>query len=401
MGHVGDPWVLSGLSASAGDDSSADEPAYATTDASGKVTLGGSEDHYNVKWDGTTLTLNGANVTGGYSYIDPYDDPNNSAICRDGDLAVVLLGENTVTGSGSDGELSNGIATMNDLTISGSGSVEITANYDAISSHIGDVTILSGKVIAEGGSSGIGIYEGDLTISGGKVTTTGHAAYSYSSVTSGIFIFGPGGLTVSGGELTATATGEYGTRFGIQAFYGAVITGGTVTASGAYAGIFTQSRDAADVTIEGGTVTATTTEENGYAIYSRTNVVIGDGTVTATAAVDGGYGIYVKYGDVTIRGGKVTAFGEGAGFCSEEGGVTVAPQEGRQIAMTAGADQDSAAAVDGSPFGAETSATGILQDMKYVRSVSRTDGLPFTDVTADSWYYDGVDYVYTAAELLI
>ncbi len=117
--------------------------------------------------------------------------------------------------------------------------------------------------------------------------------------------------------------------------------------------------------------------------------------------MDGGYGIYVKYGDVTIRGGKVTAFGEGAGFCSEEGGVTVAPQEGRQIAMTAGADQDSAAAVDGSPFGAETSATGILQDMKYVRSVSRTDGLPFTDVTADSWYYDGVDYVYTAAELLI
>lgn len=411
---------------------SADEPAYATTDASGKVTPSGSEDHYNVKWDGTTLTLNGANITGGYSYVDPYGDPSSAAIYRDGDLAVALLGENTVTGPDSGDELRNGISATGDLTISGSGSVEITANFDAFSSYIGDVTILSGKVTTEGGSSGIATYEGDLTISGGevtvtvpgdqintaidynyvygiyvfgnctisggKVTTTGHAAHSYVTDTYGLIVLGDDGLTISGGELTATATGEYGYMIGMDAFYGILITGGTVTASGVSAGISTRSSETGDIIIEGGTVTATAaaTEENCYAIYSRTNVIIGDGTVTAAAAVDGGYGVFVRYGDITISGGKVTAIGEVAGLRSRDGGVTVAPQEGRQIVMTAGADQDSAAAVDGSPFGAETSVTGILQDMKYVRSVSRTDGLPFNDVAADSWYYDGVDYVYAA-----
>ena len=80
---------------------SADAPAYAMTDESGKVTPGGSEDNYHVKWDGTTLTLNGANVHGGYSYIDIYGDPNSTAIYRDGAFEIAIVGENTVTGPDS------------------------------------------------------------------------------------------------------------------------------------------------------------------------------------------------------------------------------------------------------------------------------------------------------------
>ena len=45
---------------------SADTPVYAKTDSSsGTVTPGGSEDSYNIKWDGATLTLNNAVITQG------------------------------------------------------------------------------------------------------------------------------------------------------------------------------------------------------------------------------------------------------------------------------------------------------------------------------------------------
>ncbi len=408
---------------------SADAPAYAMTDESGKVTPGGSEDNYHVKWDGTTLTLNGANVHGGYSYIDIYGDPNSTAIYRDGAFEIAIVGENTVTGPDSDGDLNNGIAAMGDLTISGSGSLKATGSYDGISSQGGNMTILSGKVMAEGGSCGIATYEGDLTISGGevtatatgsyfhaasesslaygcyvegnctisggKVTATGHAASSYSTTTCGIFVFGDDGFTVSGGELTATATGEYGNRFGIDSFCGAVIKGGTITATGYYAGIFTHSRDDGDIIIEGGTVTATSVDEDGYGIYARTNIIRG-GTISATAAEDGGYGVYVKFGNVAISGGTVTTTGKAAGFCSEEGDVVVVPQEGQQIAMTAGADKDTATAVDGSPFQEETDISDLLSGMKYARSTSSADELSFTDVATDSWYYDAVEDVCAA-----
>lgn len=358
---------------------SADQPAYATTDSSGTVKPDGSQDHYNIKWDGATLTLNGANVTGWYSYIDYYDDFNTAAIYRDGDIQISLVGENTVTGLATDNAMNNGIAAMGHLTISGSGSLEATGGYDAITSQVGDLTILDGEVTAEGGSCGISTYDGNLTISGGtvtaiatgsyygasadrglpygiytdgdctisggKVTATGNAASPNTATACGIFVFGDGGLTISGGEFTAVVTGENGNRFGIDTFCGAVIR---------------------------------------------------DGTVTATATENGGYGVYAKYGDVTVGGGKVTATGKEAGLCSEEGDITAAPQEGRKIAITAGGDPDSTEVIGGWPFGEETVISSMLDGMKYVRSVSRTDGRSFTDVEEGSWYSDAVAYVCTS-----
>ena len=78
---------------------SADSPVYAKTNSSGTVTPGGSEDSYNIKWDGSTLTLNGATITQGshqgaaISYYN--NDPGNGGISQ---LDLVLVGENTVTG---------------------------------------------------------------------------------------------------------------------------------------------------------------------------------------------------------------------------------------------------------------------------------------------------------------
>ncbi len=409
---------------------SADQPAYATTDSSGAVNLGGNPDHYNIKWDGATLTLNGANVTGGYSYIDYYGDPSSAAIYCDGDMQILLVGENTVTGFPTDSEFNNGIAAKGDLTISGSGSLKATGGYDGIATQNGDLTILSGDVMAEGGSGGISTYEGNLTISGGEVTATGNGSYydvssevnvsygfyidgdctisggkvtitaqadfPYITRAYGMYIFGENGLTISGGEVAVAATGENRQGFGIDAFEGAVIRGGTVTATGGYAGIFTQSASKGDIIIEGGAVTATAVDEDGYGIYSRTNIIIQDGTVTATAMEEGGYGVYVKYGDVAIQGGEVNAAGEAAGMSSEEGDIAINPQGGRQITVTVGSDADSAAAISGSPFEEEAVISSTLDGVKYFRSVSTTDELSFTDVAADSWYYDAVDYVCAA-----
>lgn len=75
-----------------------ESPAYATTDDTGKVTEGGSESSYNIKWDGATLTLNGANIAGGASFSFAAQQ-STAAIYREGDLDIVLVGESTAAGS--------------------------------------------------------------------------------------------------------------------------------------------------------------------------------------------------------------------------------------------------------------------------------------------------------------
>ena len=45
-------------------------PVYAMTQG-GRVISGGNEDNYNIKWDGSTLTLNGAELTEGFYELEP------------------------------------------------------------------------------------------------------------------------------------------------------------------------------------------------------------------------------------------------------------------------------------------------------------------------------------------
>ena len=68
---------------------SGESPAYATTNTAGTVTTAdASESNYNIKWDGSTLTLNGATIIGSFS------DP---AISCTGSLTITLVESNTVT----------------------------------------------------------------------------------------------------------------------------------------------------------------------------------------------------------------------------------------------------------------------------------------------------------------
>ena len=186
---------------------SADSPVYAKTNSSGTVTPGGSEDSYNIKWDGETLTLNGATITQG--------SHKNAAIYFCDDSSLVLTGTNTVTGPA--------VTDGNSYGIYAAGSEE-------------DITLTisgEGSLTATGGSAMSGEYLGSYGIQGDRI------------------IINSGTVTAVGGR-----SDEY--SYGVQAFYQVTINNGTVSAQGnaqAYIswGIFAMVDD---VTISGGEVTA-------------------------------------------------------------------------------------------------------------------------------------------------
>ena len=196
--------------------------AYATT-TNGAVTKdNANENNYNIKWDGATLTLKGAEIT---TIAETPDDylPQSAAIYYDKatDLKIVLEEDNTVTGpdvsSGGDSS-SYGIHVDDEvtLTISGSGSLTATggdapAVYGGVSYGIytwGNVIITGGDVTATGGAAEFqshGIYARlNATISGGAVKATGGAVTSSEEdggdASSGICA---DIVTISGGEVTA------------------------------------------------------------------------------------------------------------------------------------------------------------------------------------------------------
>ena len=210
---------------------SADTPAYAKTDNSGNVTVESArEDDYNLKWDGTTLTLDNANISGGHEFSGPWDS-GSAAIYYSGgsDISLILTGENTVTGPNGDdinnasfgiyayGDSKNSI----DLTISGSGSLTVTGG-DMVSESYGIFTdnliVQSGTVNAAGGnivSNSYGIYVYIyLTISGGTVTAEGSTQAVFNNT--GDIIVLPASdrqIAVTSGEDASSAVAVTGSPF--------------------------------------------------------------------------------------------------------------------------------------------------------------------------------------------
>ena len=319
---------------------SADIPAYAKTDSSsGTVTVEGSKDDYNIMWDGSTLTLNGATITqGSHENAAIYYHDRYTAI------HLVLMGESTVTGpSGDSTGASYGIYTGGELTISGSGILNVS----------GGILNVSGGDIA---ASSNGLFvNGNLTISGGTVHATGgevSGEYAYS------FGINAENVTVSGGTVHATGgevSGEYAYSFGIYvtretlAISGGIVNADGGTATGSYAescGIYVTH----GLTISGGIVNADGGEVSGNNAYS--------------------YGICATHG-LTISGGEVTAEGATQAVRSFMGAVTVAPAGGEQIEVTAGAGKDSAAAIIGSPFTSEEEISdSSISSAKYFHSIA-------------------------------
>ena len=210
---------------------SADTPAYAKTDNSGNVTVESArEDDYNLKWDGTTLTLDNADISGGHEFSGPWDS-GSAAIYYSGgsDISLILTGENTVTGPNGDNNASFGIyacgdsGNIIDFTISGSGSLTATGG-DMVSESYGIFTdnliVQSGTVNAAGGngntvknSYGIYVYI-YLTISGGTVTAEGSTQAVFNNT--GDIIVLPASdrqIAVTSGEDASSAVAVTGSPF--------------------------------------------------------------------------------------------------------------------------------------------------------------------------------------------
>ena len=212
---------------------STDSPAYATTDDNGTVTtVDASADKYNIKWDGSTLTLDGAKIKGGTSSESLYATVGIYAFSNSGDVSlnIALKDKNTITSGGPGiwvySPDRGGAATLNITGENGSSLNASGGTYGIqVQSNSGDatLTIQNADVTAENSSSsGDGVQvrssaqkSASLSVDGGSLTATGMSKYgagiryTFGSSSSGS---GTPSLTVSGNAMVKASGGEGGIR---------------------------------------------------------------------------------------------------------------------------------------------------------------------------------------------
>ena len=176
---------------------------YAITNESGEViTKDATADNYNIKWDGSTLTLCGATIK---KELEDYGNPlfyiAGAAIgvfnqSGDANLTIQLEGDNTIE------DVSYGICVLAlstgsaNLTITGSGSLDVSATFTGIQiqSHSGyaAVSIENAKVTATAQwAYGVKVLCGtnssaSLTVNGGNLTSSGSPGILYETKESSI-----------------------------------------------------------------------------------------------------------------------------------------------------------------------------------------------------------------------
>ena len=175
---------------------SEENPVYATTDESGEVAVQSNyteQDSWQIKWDGSTLTLDGAKIKGGTSSGSLYATVGIYAFNNSGDVSlnIVLKGVNEIF------ESSDGIWVYSSFTNAGNATLAIEGE---------------GSLNASGSSSGILVQSNSgnatLTIRNADVTA-GNSSSSGDGVTVRAGESSNASLAVEGGSLTATGKSEY------------------------------------------------------------------------------------------------------------------------------------------------------------------------------------------------
>lgn len=268
---------------------------YATTNENGEViTEGATADNYNIKWDGSTLTLKGAYITKEVSTPGLSSPVEGAAIgvynqSGDANLTITLEGTNTIK------DVS---AAIHVFAPSGSASLTITGDG-----------ILSAS---SGFNPGIRVQSntsnGTLAITGAKVTAS--SSYSGNGVQIRCGDSSNASLTVNGGSLTATGSGA--TFAGIIMQFGSSTSGSgtpTVTVSGN--AIVRANGIAGGITSNSSTEvhTAAGTGESGGIVFDK-----GAGTV---------YGDVTLQEDITIGEGESLTIGDGASLNTGSHAVNV------------------------------------------------------------------------------
>lgn len=195
---------------------------YALTDDTGAVTTeGASASQYNIKWDGKTLTLKEAviAVTGQHG------------IQSDADLILALESDNSIRIDKQEGSSTSyyGIYAGKDLTITGTGSLDITADSRAIQAA---ALTVRDAVLSLVSQSSSGISANSMTVEPGRVTVRGQ---DY-------------GISVTG-TLSVSSTAYLNAR-GDRA----ALEAGSITIAGT---LYTEKVDNLKVVIENGVLTQT------------------------------------------------------------------------------------------------------------------------------------------------
>ena len=245
-------------------------------------------------WDSSnnTLTLNGVNFT----------TTASTAVKLPAGSEIVLNGDNIINGGEAKSKDSFGIYAEGSLTISGSGTLNVTsgtANDDCYGIYAkGSIAISGGTVTAEGGTANdnsYGIYTKDnITITDGTVTAEGDTAKDDSyGICAKEYDDENISVNISGGTVTATGgTATNGDSYGIYAsghgedYIGVKISGD------------------AHVTATGGT--ATNGDSYGINAYHKVNIAGGTVNANGGTATNNSYGIYAHY-KVNIAGGTLIA----------------------------------------------------------------------------------------------
>lgn len=231
---------------------------------------------------------------------------------------------------------------------------------------------------------GVGFYSDGTTIAYGRTTDEGTVtsedatAENYNIKWDGstltlrdATIKNEGGDGISSGTMTelviegqniitATSLNNSGIRGSASSL---TISGsGTLDVTGDFAGI-----NISTLTLNSGTICAKALGTYGQGIEFSGSVIINGGSVMAEGA-RGIAKVVVESGDITINGGTVTAIGTNAGMDCARSNIVVKPSAGKSIAVTAGENAESAAALAGSPFTSETTITDLVSEKKYVHT---------------------------------
>ena len=267
---------------------SSDSITYATTNENGEViTEGATADNYNIKWDGSTLTLRNATIKESVS-VDTSTLIAGAAIgvlnqSGDANLTITLEGDNTIA------EVGKGIYVL------------------ASSTGGATLTITGGGSLNASGSVNSGIYvqsntgNGTLAITGAKVTASSSKGANGVHIQCGVS--SNASLTVNGGSLTATATDS---NSGINFLFGSGVSGsGTPSLNVSNSAIVKASGDTGGITSNSSPVTP-----------SGTGIVFNNGTGTV-------YGNVTLQEDITINQGESLTIRDGASLNTGNNKVTV------------------------------------------------------------------------------
>lgn len=285
------------------------------------VTSAGTEQVFSLATAITKAKAGGTNVTirllKNISGTISYDGTNNCGLDLNG-FTLSSSSNNMITVNHASANF-----IIKDQSAAGTG--KIKAEYSS-SSKINGLKVTKGHIIlnsgtvhvknthATAGATGVTVVSGyKFTINGGtlEVESKGETwgVYTESSTTSVV--------TVNGGTIDASTTSASGDNK-TSAIYGLggniIVNGGTLNgrASATYArGIYLNSASP-KLTINGGTITATAPNTiYGLHLIAGATATVNDGTITATATGGTVRGI-LSYGTLTMNGGTVNASAGGS-----------------------------------------------------------------------------------------